>query len=118
MLGKRVCCRRHWFALPEHLRLQINKASRNDPSVLGALKVEAIQYFESRLIGDHEIVKCRGKDCHADIVWLVTKYGKPIAVDADKVEPDDDQLRYGHHIVHFATCPNADHFRSKARAAS
>ena len=89
----------------------MNKASRADPSVLGALKIEVTEYFASRLIGDHEIVSCRGKDCDADIVWLVTKAGKPIAVNVDNVQTDDDQFRYGHHIAHFATCPNADDFR-------
>ena len=107
----RVCCGRHWFALPEDLRQQMNKASGSDPSVLGALKIEAIEYFESRLIGDHEIVSCRGKDCDAEFVWLVTKAGKPIAVNADNVQADDDQFRYSHHVAHFATCPNADDFR-------
>lgn len=107
----RVCCGRHWFALPEDLRQQINKASSSDPSVLGALKIEAIEYFESRLIGDHEIVTCRGKDCDADVVWLVTRLGKWIAVNIGNVTADDDEFRYAYHVAHFATCPNADDFR-------
>ena len=93
------------------MRQQMNKASRADLSAFGALKIEVTEYFASRLIGDHEIVSCRGKDCDADIVWLVTKAGKPIAVNVDNVQTDDDQFRYGHHIAHFATCPNADVFR-------
>lgn len=111
LLRNRVCCKRHWFQLPEDLRQQINKASRADPSVLGALKIEATEYFESRLIGDHEIVTCRGKDCDADIVWLLTAKGKNMPVNADTIRADDDRFEYGRHIVHWADCPNVADFR-------
>ena len=110
----RYCCRRHYFQLDEGLRREMSQASKSDPSVLGALKVQATEYLESRLIGDHEISTCRGRDCGADIVWLVTAKGKDIAVNADTVKADDDQFKYGEHIAHFTTCPNADDFRKQA----
>jgi hypothetical protein len=34
-------------------------------------------------------------------------------VDADTVEPEDDDLDLERHISHFATCPRAAHHRRK-----
>jgi len=32
-------------------------------------------------------------------------------VDADTVEPEDDELDLPRHVSHFSTCPNADQHR-------
>ena len=103
----------HWFDLPDEMRQRINRASRGDLSVFGAVKIEVTEYFASRLIGKHEIVSCRGKDCDADVVWMATNSGKRVPVNPDNVEADDDRFRHGHHVAHFATCPNADQFRKQ-----
>jgi hypothetical protein len=36
-------------------------------------------------------------------------------VDADTVEPEDDELDLEKHTVHWATCPHADQHRSKRK---
>jgi hypothetical protein len=36
-------------------------------------------------------------------------------VDADTVEPDDDEYDDGRHVTHFSTCPKADFFRKRER---
>ena len=55
------------------------------------------------------IVKC--KSCGADIVFLRTKKGSQMPVDAGTVEHDDYQFDYKKHTSHFSTCPNADKHR-------
>ena len=39
----------------------------------------------------------------------------PTPVDADTVEPKDDEYDPPRHVSHFATCPNADHHRRKSK---
>lgn len=112
----RVCCQMHWFSLPEDMRHQINRASRGDLSVFGTVKILVTEYFASRLIGKHEIVPCRGKDCKADVIWLPTKEGKRMPVNPENVAADDYLFRHDHHVSHFADCPNADQFRRKHEA--
>lgn len=58
---------------------------------------------------ERRIVRCRS--CRARIVWFETPAGKRMPVDADTVEPDDDELDLGRHVSHFATCPDANHHR-------
>ena len=61
------------------------------------------------------------KKCKTDIVFLKTKKGKAIPVDYDSITHADMTnlafgdvvFRYGEHIAHFATCPEADSFRKK-----
>jgi hypothetical protein len=64
--------------------------------------------------------KCRS--CGAYIVWLKTKAGKNMPVDADSLDDVDLEAEAGEmplfdpsagHISHFATCPNADQHRRK-----
>jgi len=113
MPRSRYCCSRHWYQLPAEIRESILAAAKSNSSTLEQLLVEAAEYLSDRMIGDLEVALCRGKDCGADIVWLVTKAGKAIAVDAEQVEEGDDQFEYGRHIAHFTTCPNADDFRRR-----
>ena len=67
------------------------------------------------------VTSCRS--CNARIVWMATKAGKRIPVDAKTV--DERRIEWGPsrgdvlplfqqklgHIAHFATCPNADTHR-------
>ena len=53
------------------------------------------------------------KSCGAAIVWVKTKGGKNMPVDADTFKAGDPSVfmpEIGHQS-HFATCPNADKHR-------
>lgn len=52
---------------------------------------------------------CRG--CGAEIVWLKTEAGRNMPVDAETVEPGDEQFDHARHVSHFAACSKADQFR-------
>jgi hypothetical protein len=67
--------------------------------------------FEETTTEEHErrITRCRS--CRAKIIWFKTEGGRNMPVDADTVEPDDDEWDPPRHISHFATCPNADKHR-------
>lgn len=61
-------------------------------------------------IREHEHIKqCRA--CGRDIVFLRTKKGKLIPVNAETVNREDMQFEYGRHVAHFSDCPEADTFR-------
>lgn len=51
------------------------------------------------------------RSCGAQIVWFKTAQGKNIPVNAETVEPGDEQLELPRHISHFATCPHAKTWR-------
>jgi hypothetical protein len=60
-----------------------------------------------------QLTRCRS--CQAGIVWLKTKSGKNMPVDADtwvQGQPPIFNPDLGH-ITHFATCPNADQHRKQ-----
>lgn len=107
----RSFCGRHWAHLDDDLRRRLSRTSSKDPSTRGALLAECREYFENRMLGDHEIVTCRGADCAQDIVWMQTSRGKTIPVNIDEVSGLDDVFDPKRHIAHFTTCPNADDFR-------
>lgn len=67
--------------------------------------------FEADTTEEHErrITRCRS--CRARIIWLTTEAGKNMPVDADSVEPEDEQFDSDKHVSHFATCPNAQQHR-------
>lgn len=67
--------------------------------------------FEEDTTEAHErrIVRC--SSCRARIIWLKTRAGKNMPVDADTVEADDDDLDLERHVSHFATCPQANQHR-------
>lgn len=58
---------------------------------------------------ERRITRCRS--CHAQIIWFKTPAGKNMPIDADSVEPHDDELDLAKHVSHFRTCPNADQHR-------
>lgn len=55
------------------------------------------------------IQHCRS--CGAAIVFLRTRKGKLMPVDAETVDHDEYQFQHGKHRAHFATCPEADRHR-------
>jgi hypothetical protein len=76
----------------------------------------------SKYPNQRDIAKCRGSDCGADIVWLKTKAGKRIPVDAmpakktaaEKWRPPyagETEYVHGEHKPHHIDCPNAEDFR-------
>lgn len=54
---------------------------------------------------ERRITRCRS--CNAKIIWFKTPAGKNMPVDADTVEPDDEELELSRHVSHFASCPDA-----------
>jgi hypothetical protein len=58
---------------------------------------------------EKRITRCRS--CQARIIFLKTAAGKNMPVDADTVEPDDDEFDSERHESHFVSCPNADKHR-------
>lgn len=67
--------------------------------------------FEADTTEEHErrITRCRS--CRARIIWLTTEAGKNMPVDADSVEPEDEQFDSDKHVSHFSTCPHANQHR-------
>lgn len=65
--------------------------------------------YETTEAHERRIARCRS--CRAQIIWFKTATGKNMPVDADTVEPDDDELDLERHKSHFATCPNANQHR-------
>jgi hypothetical protein len=59
----------------------------------------------------HERRITRCKSCRAQIIFLPTASGKQMPVDADTVEPDDQEFDSEKHTSHFSTCKNADQHR-------
>lgn len=105
-------CGRHWYQLSEDLRQRLSSKSGGQGSAVGALLVEARDYLErERLIGKHEILDCRGEDCDSGLVWLKTRKGKVIPVNAESVDASDELYDHKKHAPHWASCPNADDFR-------
>lgn len=71
--------------------------------------------FDDDTTEAHEkrITRCNEPRCRAQIIWFKTEAGKNMPVDADTVEPDDDELDLTRHVSHFATCVNASKFRRR-----
>lgn len=71
--------------------------------------------FEEDTTEAHErrIVRCRS--CRAKIIWFKTDAGKNMPIDADTVEPEDDELDLKRHVSHFATCPDANLHRKSGK---
>jgi hypothetical protein len=61
----------------------------------------------------HELRITRCRSCRTRIIWFKTEAGKNMPVDADSVEPDDQELDLEKHVVHWATCPNSNQHRKQ-----
>ena len=66
---------------------------------------------DQEMLERHEkrIVRCRS--CRGMIIWFDTAAGKRMPVDADSVEPQDQELLIGKHISHFDSCPESKKWR-------
>lgn len=54
------------------------------------------------------------RSCGHQIVWFRNhKTGKLMPVNAETVEAGDTELDLPRHVSHFATCPQANEWRSK-----
>lgn len=74
--------------------------------------------FEEDTTEAHErrITRCRS--CRARIIWFETTLGKKMPVDADTVEPEDEELDLKRHVSHFVTCPSANQHRRAPKTAT
>lgn len=69
--------------------------------------------FQESTTEAHERRIKRCSSCNAKVIWFKTEAGRWMPVDADTVEPEDEEFEPPRHISHFATCPNADHHRKR-----
>jgi hypothetical protein len=69
--------------------------------------------FEETTTEEHERRITRCSSCRARIIWFKTAAGKNMPVDADSVNPEDQELELPRHIVHWSTCPNANQHRKR-----
>lgn len=60
---------------------------------------------------ERRIKRCRS--CNARIIWFDLPSGKKMPVDADTVEPEDQEYEHGRHVSHFSTCPQAGQHRRR-----
>lgn len=104
-----VCCGRHWSRVPALLVYRYKMAGSIEAR--GAVGVEIRSHFESRMHGPHELVECSGKTCKADIIFLTTRAGRLMPVDADSVSVDDFVYEHQRHMPHFATCVDRKAFK-------
>ena len=111
--GKHVCGK-HWALLSDELRSELrrlNQAGDGGDQVRAAIE----DYFAERMVGEHEITRCRGAQCGADIIWMQgfrrdgSVYRVP--VDARSVTEDDIDFDRSRHSPHWQTCPNANDSR-------
>lgn len=58
---------------------------------------------------ERRIKRCRS--CNAQIIWFDLPSGKKQLVDADSVDPEDQEFIRDKHVTHWATCPDAAKFR-------
>jgi len=83
--------------------------------VAGATKVELkkpiwsyrnLEELEAAGFAYHKGTFCRGEHCGAAILWFYTPRNNHIAINADDFQP------------HWSTCPDAERFRGRRRAAA
>ena len=67
--------------------------------------------FENDTTEEHERRVTRCRSCNARIIFLTTSRGRKMPVEADSVEPDDEEFDAGRHESHFARCKAADQHR-------
>ncbi len=58
---------------------------------------------------EKKIAVCR--KCGEHILWVKTRKGKNMPIDYKPEFENDTEFKYGRHICHFSTCPNANDFR-------
>lgn len=60
---------------------------------------------------EHERRIRRCRTCNAQIIWMKTAKQNVMPVDADSVDPGDEEFDTTKHVSHFASCPNSDKHR-------
>ena len=65
-----------------------------------------------------EVKSCREQSCRARIVWLPTKSGSQMPVDADTVGPDDTMYDARRHTSYFKTCTKPNKFSGSKKRCS
>ena len=74
-------------------------------------RVQALEK-KGETVNDHlKTVPCRS--CGEYIVFLPTKSGKQMPVDAESVTEGDSEFDASTHVSHFSTCPDAGKFRKR-----
>lgn len=120
--SRRICCERHFWNLPDDYRKRCSVAARAtvSDSERGAIYLEVRDYLASRMVGEHDKVTCRGRDCDQDIIWMkgFRKDGSTyhVPVDAATVSAEDSDYDRKKHVAHWATCPNADDLRRRRQS--
>ena len=66
---------------------------------------------DDAIVEAHERRITRCKSCRAKVIWFKTAAGRNTPVDADTVEPSDQELNTKKHVSHWGTCPTADQHR-------
>jgi hypothetical protein len=62
---------------------------------------------------EHERRITRCTSCQKQIIFFKTAKGNNMPVDADTVEPGDQELDLSRHQSHFASCPNSAKHRKR-----
>jgi hypothetical protein len=105
-------------AFPSRRKPACQAPLRLDPlkrGQFGPARGAAMSFLEEdETTEEHErrIVRC--SSCRARIIWLKTKKGANMPVDADTVKPSDTMFDPdGDQISHFASCPNSNQHRTR-----
>jgi hypothetical protein len=64
---------------------------------------------------ERRITRCRNQECNARIIFLPTRSGSNMPVDADTVEASDDEYDPSRHESHFKTCKAPNNFSRSRR---
>lgn len=48
--------------------------------------------------------------CGKPIIWMMTRDGRKMPVNAETVQPTDTVFERGRHTSHFDTCPHSEQF--------
>lgn len=64
----------------------------------------------------HKVVFCREETCRARMVYLPTRNGSTMPVDADTVDADDVLYEPPRHVSHFKTCKKPNRFGKGKKA--
>lgn len=108
--GRHVCPR-HWFGLTEELQVKSRAAIREGGPIITDVQNAITEYFKTRMVGVHEVVKCRGSTCGVDIIWLSKMRGGKLAVNRLGVKAADKYFDHTRHTPHLLGCKNRAEFR-------
>lgn len=67
--------------------------------------------YQERVPAPEKRIANTCRSCGREIVWLRTRSGSNMPVNAETVEPGDDAFDARRHVSHFSDCPQADEHR-------